>query len=210
MHDALSAREVADLLRVTVKTVQRWDRAGVLKPSGRTPGNRRVYDRAAVMRLAGRHSPAPPVRLIAYARVSRSAQRPDLANQRRVLEEFCVARGLAGVEFVEEIGGGLNFKRKRFLEVVDAIGRGEVSVLILAHRDRLTRFGYEFFEHYCEAHGCELLVLNQERLSPEREMVEDLMTIVHCFSSRLYGLRIYRKKLAEAIRQDQHDADPRA
>lgn len=59
------------------------------------------------------------------------------------------------------------------------------------------------------ANGCEILVLNQERLSPEQEMVQDLMTIVHCFSSRLYGLRNYRKKLAEALRQDAYYAtDP--
>jgi predicted site-specific integrase-resolvase len=50
-----------------------------------------------------------------------------------------------------------------------------------------------------------LLVLNQERLSPEQEMVQDLMTIVHCFSSRLYGLRNYKKKLKEALEQDRSE-----
>ena len=57
-----------------------------------------------------------------------------------------------------------------------------------------------------KTHGCEVLVLNQERLSPEQEMVQDLMTIVHCFSSRLYGLRNYRKKLNETLKQDVNDA----
>jgi predicted site-specific integrase-resolvase len=90
-------------------------------------------------------------------------------------------RGLAGVEFIEEVGGGLNFKRKRFLALMDEIGRREVKTLILAHRDRLTRFGFEWFEHYAKTNGCEVLVLNQERLSPEQEMVQDPMTIVHCF-----------------------------
>lgn len=56
-----------------------------------------------------------------------------------------------------------------------------------AHRDRLTRFGYAWFEHVAPLRGCELLVLNQQRHSPEQEMVQDMMTIVHCFSSRLYG-----------------------
>jgi predicted site-specific integrase-resolvase len=85
---------------------------------------------------------------------------------------------------------------------MDEIGRREVKTLILAHRDRLTRFGFEWFEHFARMNGCELLVLNQERLSPEQEMVQDLMTIVHCFSSRLYGLRNYRKKLGEALKKD--------
>ncbi len=81
-----------------------------------------------------------------------------------------VAKGLATVEFVEEIGGGLNFKRKRFGEIMDAIGRREVKTLILAHRDRLTRFGFEWFEHDAKANDCKWLVLHHARLSPEQEM----------------------------------------
>ncbi|MGX9220152.1 IS607 family transposase [Massilia varians] len=100
--------------------------------------------------------------------------------------------------------GGLNFGRKHFLALMDAIGRGEVATLVLAHRDRLTRFGFDWFAHHAALHGCELLVLNQERLSPEQEMVQDLMTIVHCFSSRLYGLRNYRRQLRAAL--ESHDA----
>lgn len=149
-----------------------------------------------------RNAASEPTRVIAYCRVSSAAQKPDLANQRKVLEEFAVARGLANVEFIEEVGGGLNFKRKHFLALTDAIGRRAVKTLILAHRDRLVRFGFEWFEHFAQTHGCEILVLNQERLSPEQEMVQDLMTIVHCFSSRLYGLRNYRKKLNEALKKD--------
>jgi predicted site-specific integrase-resolvase len=101
-------------------------------------------------------APAEPRRVVAYCRVSSVAQRPDLADLRRVLEQFAVARGLAGVEFVKEVGGGLNFGRKRFPALMDAIGRGELAALVLAHRDRLTRFGYDWFAHYATQHGCEL------------------------------------------------------
>ncbi len=114
-----------------------------------------------------------------------------------------VAKGLANVEFIEEIGGGLNFKRKKFLALMDDIANHQIKTLVLAHKDRLTRFGFDWFEHHAKAHGCELLVLNQERLSPEREMVQDLMTIVHCFSSRLDGLRNYKKNLKEALDADR-------
>ena len=188
---------------VTVKTLQRWEREGRLIPIARTDSNRRLFTELQLREFIGlRNAVAAPTRLVAYCRVSSAAQKPDLANQRKVLEEFVIARGLANVEFVEEIGGGLNFKRKRFLALMDEIGRREVKTLILAHRDRLTRFGFEWFEHFARMNGCELLVLNQERLSPEQEMVQDLMTIVHCFSSRLYGLRNYRKKLGEALKKD--------
>ena len=203
MENTISTGKAAKLLGVSVKTLQRWEREGRLTAAGRTDSNRRLYTETQIREFIGmRQAVHEPTKLIAYCRVSSAAQRPDLANQRRVLEEFVVAKGLAGVEFIEEVGGGLNFKRKRFLALMDEIGRREVKTLILAHRDRLTRFGFDWFEHYAKANGCEVLVLNQERLSQEQEMVQDLMTIVHCFSSRLYGLRNYRKKLNEALKQD--------
>ena len=104
------------------------------------------------------------------------------------------------MEFIEEIGGGLNFKRPRFLALVDSVIAGEVDKLILAHKDRLMRFGFDLLKHICAKHGCELMVLNTEKVSPEQEMVQDLMAITHCFSSRLYGLRNYRKALKEALK----------
>ena len=208
MENTLDARKTAEILGVTIKTLQRWEREGKLIPVGRTGSNRRRYTEAQLLAHTGRRPPPVATRTIAYCRVSSSAQRPDLANQRAVLEQFTAARGLANVEFIEEVGGGLNFQRKRFVSLMDAIGRGEVATLVLAHRDRLTRFGFEWFAHYALSHGCELMVLNQERLSPEQEMVQDLMTIVHCFSSRLYGLRNYRRKLNEALEQDHAACAP--
>lgn len=199
----MSTGKAAKLLGVSVKTLQRWEREGRLVPVARTDSNRRLYTEAQIREFIGmQNAVSEPTRRVAYCRVSSAAQKPDLANQRKVLEEFVVAKGLANVEFVEEIGGGLNFKRKRFLALMDEIGRREIKTLILAHRDRLTRFGFEWFEHFAKVNGCELWVLNQERLSPEQEMVQDLMTIVHCFSSRLYGLKNYRKQLDEALKKD--------
>lgn len=206
MESRLTITEAAKRLGVTSKTLQRWDREGKLTPDSRSVTNRRLYSEAQIARFAGLAVKSEPTRIVAYCRVSSAAQKPDLANQVRVLEEFAVARGLANVEFISEIGGGLNFQRKKFLALMSDIGRHQIKTLVLAHRDRLTRFGFEWFEHYAKENGCELLVLNQERLSPEQEMVQDLMTIVHCFSSRLYGLRNYKKKLKEALEQDQDEA----
>ncbi|WP_367280873.1 IS607 family transposase [uncultured Chloroflexus sp.] len=203
MESTMSTGKAAKLLGVSVKTLQRWEREGRLIPVAQTDRNRRLYTETQLREFIGlRQAVAEPTRIVASCRVSRAAQKPDLANQRRVLEEFVVAKGLANVEFVEEEGGGLNFKRKKFLALMGEIGRREIKTLILAHRGRRTRFGFEWFEHDAPSHGCEVLVLNQERLSPEQEVVQDLMTIVHCFSSKLYGLRNYRKTLNEALKQD--------
>ena len=86
--------------------------------------------------------------------------------------------------------------------LMDRIEARQVSVLVIAHKDRLVRFGLSWFERFCAEHGTESLVLNNEQLSPEQDMVQDLLTIVHCCSARLYGLRNYRKKLNEALAED--------
>ena len=208
MENTLGAGQAAKMLGITVKTLQRWEREGRLLPAARTASNRRRHTESQLRAFLLLPLAATPRRVLAYCRVSSAAQRPGLANQRRVLEQFAVARGLAGIEYLEEVGGGLNFGRKRFQALMDAIGRGEVATLVLAHRDRLTRFGFDWFEHYAALHGCELLVLNQERLSPEQEMVQDLMTIVHCFSNRLYGLRKVRRQLRAALESDHAAGTP--
>ena len=119
----LNITQAAAYLNRSVKTLQRYDREGLVVPT-RTPTNRRVYTIEQLdVFLGQRREKKMPYRVIAYCRVSSVAQRPDLKNQRRTLEDFCASRGLAGVEFVEEIGGGLNFKRKKFTTIMDAVVR---------------------------------------------------------------------------------------
>ena len=198
--------QFAALVGVAVKTLQRWDREGKLKPAVRTPGNRRLYTQEQLNRLLNRAARRQRA-VVAYLRVSSQAQKADLANQKAALEQFCIARGIAVDEWISEIGGGLNFKRPKFSELVDRIIRGELSTLVIAHKDRLARFGFELLAHLCETHDCQIVVLNTESLSPEQEMVQDLMTILHCFWSRLYGLRNYRRTIQKALQDGQGAQD---
>ena len=108
-------------------------------------------------------------------------------------------------EKLEDMGSGLNYKRKSFLVLMEMVERGEVSEIVIAHKDRLVRFGFEWFEKFCLDHGCVIVVMNAETLSPEQEMTQDLLSIIHCFSSRLYGLRKYKKKLHEMVTEHEND-----
>ena len=174
----------------SVSTLQRWDREGVLE-AHRSPTNRRYYTHDDYLAIIGQKPKEP--RTVAYVRVSSAAQKPDLANQRAAVEQFCIASGKAVAEYLEDVGSGLNYKRKNFLRLMGQVEHGEVSEIVIAHEDRLVRFGFELFEKFCADHGCEIVVMNAESLSPEEEMVQDLFSIVRCFSSRLYGLRRYKK-----------------
>ncbi|MGI2909812.1 IS607 family transposase, partial [Hassallia sp. VBCCA 56010] len=71
-------------------------------------------------------------------------------------------------------GGGLNFKRKKFLAIIMSMLKGETKVLVVAHKDRLCRFAFEFIQELAISVGCEIIVANQESLSPQQELVEDL------------------------------------
>ena len=193
--------KAAKLLGVSRVTLQKWDRDGKLV-ANRNETNRRYYTDEQINNFL-RKPRIELNRIVAYCRVSSPNQRPDLKNQRKCLEEFCKASGIANVDYLEEIGGGLNFNRPIFLEIIHEITVGRISKLIVAHKDRLCRFGFELIKNLCDLNNCELLVVNVEKLSPEQEMVQDLMTIIHCFSSRLYGLRNYKKTLQKALEEKQ-------
>lgn len=75
--------------------------------------------------------------------------------------------------------------------------QNQISIIYITYKDRFIRFGYDWFERLCNRHGTKIVVLNNPDTSPDKEMVEDLVSIIHVFSCRLYGLRKYKKKLQD-------------
>ena len=185
---------------VSASTLRRWDNEGTLKAK-RTKSNQRYYTYEDVLTLRGK-KPISRVNVV-YCRVSSSNQKADLASQVSAMETFCLNSGIAIESWYKEIGGGMNFKRPIFLEIMSRIEKGEIANLVIAHKDRLCRFGFEFFEDFALRHNCKILVVNQESLSPKEEMVQDLLSIVHTFSSRLYGLKKHNKTIKEIISESE-------
>ncbi|NEG22140.1 recombinase family protein [Ligilactobacillus murinus] len=84
------------------------------------------------------------------------------------------------------------FLMKQLLkEVMD----NQVDTIFITYKDRFIRFGYDWFERLCKMHNTEIVVLNNIETSPTQEMINDMISIVHVFSCRLYGLREYKSKL---------------
>lgn len=190
--------QLAKKLNVTVKTLQRWDKAGKL-PARRNLTNYRYYTEDDLRVAQGLKPIESNKKVIIYCRVSSNAQKPELKNQVSAMQSFCLNRGLTIDETISEIGGGLNFKRKKFMSLMVSMLRGEVDTIVVAHKDRLCRFAFDFIEALSELNDCDILIANQESLSPQQELVEDLMAIIHCFSCRLYGLRNYTTQLEKTI-----------
>jgi len=193
--------EFAKLISRTTQTLQRWDRVGILK-AHRTPTNRRYYTHEQYLQVTGQKG--ADRQIVVYSRVSSAAQKADLASQKAAFEQFCIAAGKPVGLWLQDIGSGLNYKRKNFVSLMEMVERGEVSEIVIAHQDRLVRFGYEWFEKFCRDHGTSVTVMNAESLSPEAEMTQDLLSIIHGFSSRLDGVRRHKKKII-ALSQSHED-----
>lgn len=192
--------EFAKELNVSVETLRRWDRTGRL-PAKRTPSNHRYYTDEDLALVRGLKPTAENRWVKVYCRVSSAKQKNELANQKLAMEQFCLGKGLAVDEWISEIGGGLNFKRPKFLALVEDALSGKIETIVIAHKDRLCRFAFELIEQLLTKRGCQIIVANAESLSPQAELCEDLMAIIHCFSCRLYGSRNYRKEKEKAVRE---------
>jgi predicted site-specific integrase-resolvase len=190
--------EFAERLGVSVKTLHRWDESGKLKAK-RTPSNHRYYTEDDLAVAKGLQASPSKRQVIVYCRVSSSKQKNELLNQKQAMERFCLARGLAVDEYICEIGGGMNFKRREFIRIVTLAIEGKIETLVVAHKDRLCRFAFELIEALVEKSGCQIIVANQESLSPQQELVEDMLAIVHSFSCRIYGSRSYANQKTKAF-----------
>lgn len=132
---------------------------------------------------------------VIYARVSTSNQKDDLRNQIEFLKQYANAKGIIVDEVFEDIGSGLNYNRKKWNKLIEDCILGLIKTVIIAHKDRFIRFGYEWFERFLKSNGVEVIVVNNETTSPEQELVNDLISIIHVFSCRIYGLRKYKKQI---------------
>ena len=193
--------EFANLLGVSVKTLQRWDKSGKLLAK-RTAGDHRYYTHSQYLEYIGESVKTKEDTTVIYARVSNRSQKDDLGNQIEFLKTFANARGIIVSEIITDIGSGMNFNRKNWNKLIDLIQERKVKTVIVAHKDRFTRFGFDWFERFINKCGGEIIVVNNEKLSPQEELIQDLISIIHVFSCRIYGLRKYKKNLEKELLQD--------
>lgn len=194
MYKNYKPKEFAELLNVSVLTLQRWDNAGKLK-AFRTPTDRRYYTYEQYKEFQGITSFQK--KIVIYTRVSTSNQKDDLKNQVEFLRQYANAKGIIVDEVIEDYGSGLNYNRKKWNKLIDECMSFDISTIIVTHKDRFIRFGFEWFERFLEKFTVKIVVVNNESLSPSEELVQDIISILHVFSCRIYGLRKYKKKIKE-------------
>ena len=187
-------KDFAELLGVSVKTLQRWDRDGILK-ANRTPTDRRYYTYDQYLQFKGIQTENDIRDIVIYARVSTRNQKDDLQNQVEFLKQFCNAKGMIVNQCIEDFGSGLDYNRKKWNKLLDEVMENKIKTIVISSKDRFVRFGYDWFEKFCEKFNTKIMIVNNETLSPNEELVQDIISILQAFSCRLYGLRKYKNQI---------------
>jgi putative resolvase len=200
MDKLMTIREAGELLGVSNTTLRRWEKAGKLIPE-RTMGNRRRYRMSQINPSIVRKTEQER-KTVAYARVSSYDQKDDLERQKQVLELYCSTQGWT-FELISDLGSGMNYHKKGLKHLLDEIMDGNVSRLVITHKDRLLRFGAELVFAICEAKNVEVVILNcGEDTSFEEDLAKDVLEIITVFSARLYGSRSHKnRKIIDGMKQ---------
>jgi len=136
------------------------------------------------------------IKVVLYARTSSSQNKKLLEEQLLRLESYATAKGYKIVRSVKEHGSGLNDTRQGLSSVLLRIE--EFDKIIVEHRDRLTRFGFNWFQLFTNN---KIEVINESK-TDESEITDDLIAIIHCFAAKMYGLRRKKRKVIEVIKND--------
>ena len=188
-----SAQATSESLGISTGTLRNWARAGKVQYTTTVGGHRRY--RANQFTSTAQENHQAIVKCVSetvtgaiYCRVSSAKQKDDLQRQEAQLQEKYPT-----YQVFKDICSGLNYKRKGLTRLLEQVQRGMVKEVVVAHKDRLARFGTEIIEWVLKQAGVPLVVLDRNVLSPNEELTQDLMAIVHVFSCRLNGKRRYAK-----------------
>jgi len=187
----LTSREFCELVGNKYPTFSQYVREGNIKVIYTSTGNIRVLysgvERFLSLILE------KETRTTIYARLSSNNQKEDLKKQIEDLNQYFVAKGYKVVDVLSDVGRGLNAERKGLMKPFDYVVNRKTDVVVITYKDR--RFGFEYLEFFFKQYNVKIeAVLGEEIKSAYQELIDDLMSIVKSFASKLYGIRSQRKK----------------
>jgi len=202
----LTTREFAEIIGVSRSTVISWIKSGRIVAYS-VNGRWRIPHSEVKRVLRG----VQRVKRVAiYARVSSNTQRNDLERQVEALKLW-VSKSFPSAEYivVTDIASGLNEDRRGLRKLVEMAKRREIQAIVVAYRDRLTRFGFEYLKTLFNTLGVDVYVAFQEEPKDYvQELVEDFVEIVTSLASRIYGKRSKRyKEVVKCIGEAVKDSD---
>ncbi len=174
---------------VRYETAWRWFRDG--KIQGRRVGPRTIITEGHTLL-----EEAKPARVAIYTRVSSHEHQANLDRQAERLLAYCAAKGYQVNKVVKEIASGVNDSRPKLLSLLEDQG---ITLIVVEHKDRLTRFGFRYLDTLLRGQGRALEVVNEAGNETE-DLLADLTSIIYSFCARLYGQRRAKRKTETVIR----------
>jgi len=139
-----------------------------------------------------------------YARVSSNENKTNLESQANRLKEYAIANGYTIVHIVKEVGSGVNDNRKELLKL---LSKKDYGILLVEHKDRLTRFGFNYIKTLLNTKNIKVEVVNNAE-DEVSDLMQDLISIIYSFSARMYGLRRANRKtekIIKCLKEDKND-----
>ncbi|MGU8835938.1 IS607 family transposase [Clostridium perfringens] len=197
MSKYISITEAAEILGVTPKTLRVWDKEGVLK-SYKTPKGHRRYLASELEEYLGNHNTVKKSeyenKVYIYSRVSTKKQYEsgNLKRQTDRLSKYCEEKKYSVVNTFEEVASGINENRPKLKKMLGNLDK--VEKIVVEYPDRLARFGLEYIKIIASQNNVDIEFLeDNENSSTNEEMAKDIISIITCFSAKLYGARGGRK-----------------
>lgn len=197
----LSINKVAKQLNKSAQTLRNWEKTGELIPAYKTKSGYRYYTEEQINKLLGVEEKERVT--IGYCRVSSRKQQDDLERQTENMRNYLCAKGYK-FEIITDVGSGINYNKVGLNILLDKVIKGEVDKVVVLHKDRLLRFGFELVENLCKRYGTSIEVVDNTPKTEEQELVEDLVQIVTVFSCKLQGKRANKMKKVIAELKDEN------
>ncbi len=189
----VNTKKAVQLLQITSKTLRIWDKENKIRTI-RTPSGIRRYNLKDIQNILSCSISPEEQRKenkqkVCYARVSSQKQMDDLNRQKDFFKTQFPDHIL-----VTDVASGINWKRKGLQALLEHSMSGNISEIVVAHRDRLCRFAFELLEWIFKKNGVKLVVLNgNNEQSEDQELADDVLSIIHIYSCRKNGKRRYKK-----------------
>ena len=195
----VNAKQLKKILNITGQTLYNWRKANKIVFKKLNSKNF-IYDIDSVINQGVENEKE----FVSYCRVSNTKQKDDLLRQEQAIINYAAANGIIINSFYKEIASGMNEERKVFNKLIDDVISGKVVKIFITYKDRLTRFGFSYFEKLFKRFGCEIVTINATNETTfEQELTQDLISIIHHFSMKMYSNR--RSKLKQIVEELENE-----
>lgn len=202
----MKAKEVLNILNIGHRTLGTYVKKGLLNPI-KINTNHYEYDPEEVFAILGKSKERYN---LTYSRVSLPKQKNDLKTQTRRLYDFATSNGYQIKEQIEDVKSGMSFEdRKGFVKLLKKVTNYEVKNVIVEHKDRLVRFGFELVKMLFEKYGTNIIIISDDETDTtyEQELTNDLLSIMHYYSMKSYSYRRKLNNAAKALKADDNTED---